>query len=103
MALYQREAIKKKVESPNLQAIVEKIHTQMQMHNFLFWFHLIQFSHLSGRVSHWVLILVYEPVPIQARQILLNHKHVFESRKVGVHGGNVTVGSVVVTGDMLTC
>ena len=34
MALNQREAIKKKVESPNLQAIVEKVHTQMQMHNF---------------------------------------------------------------------
>lgn len=35
MALNQREAIKEKVESPNLQAIVEIIHTQMQMHNFL--------------------------------------------------------------------
>ena len=34
MALNQREAIKKKVESPNLQAIVEKVHTQMKMHNF---------------------------------------------------------------------
>ena len=34
MALNHREAIKKKVESPNLQALVEKVHTQMQMHNF---------------------------------------------------------------------